>query len=260
MGVSATMATGQVVEVGRNDCAVPPGTRGVWLGVVPETGNALVLLAGGRRVALLAGQWRPEGGEWPVLRLAADPEDDAEAARGGVPDGRQLVRAVHLGVGAVGQAAGRDAVEPVGCGRALAGRAGGGAGCLTTTGAGPARRVARRAVGGTRSGTGGASARGPTTGARTRPARPSCRRRCCGSWCGRGWRAARAAATRSCTPRVGSAAGRGSRDAIPGRRTRRIRRKAPMYRGRGFRRVAGRFRQRERVFCTDRGAGNERGG
>ena len=41
---------------------------------------------------------------------------------------------------------------------------------------------------------------------------------------------------------AGSAAGRGSRDAIPGRRTRRIRRKAPTYRCRGFRRVAGRFR------------------
>ena len=81
MGVSATMATGQVVEVGRNDCAVPSGTRGVWLGVVPETGNALVLLAGGRRVALTAEQWRPEGDAWPVLRLAPDPEDDAEAAR-----------------------------------------------------------------------------------------------------------------------------------------------------------------------------------
>lgn len=81
MGVSATMATGQVVEVGRNDCAVPPGTRGVWLGAVPETGNALVLLAGGRRVALTAEQWRPEGDAWPVLRLAPDPEDDAEAAR-----------------------------------------------------------------------------------------------------------------------------------------------------------------------------------
>ena len=85
MGVSATMATGQVVEVGRNDCAVPPGTRGVWLGVVPETGNALVLLAGGRRVALLAGQWRPEGGEWPVLRLAAD-------LLGPDPEGEGLMR------------------------------------------------------------------------------------------------------------------------------------------------------------------------
>ena len=68
------MTPGQVVEVGRNDCAVPPGTRGVWLGVVPETGNALVLLAGGRRVALTAEQWRPEGGAWAEPRtLAGEP-------------------------------------------------------------------------------------------------------------------------------------------------------------------------------------------
>ena len=68
------MTPGQVVEVGRNDCAVPPGTRGVWLGTVPETGCALVLLPGGRRVSLLAEQWRVEGGEWAGPRtLAAEP-------------------------------------------------------------------------------------------------------------------------------------------------------------------------------------------
>ena len=80
MGVSA-MATGDRIEVGANDCAVPPGTVGLWLGRVPETGNALVLLAGGRRVALLDDQWRPEGGDWPVLLQADDPEDDAETVR-----------------------------------------------------------------------------------------------------------------------------------------------------------------------------------
>lgn len=79
--VVSAMVTGDRVEIGANDCAVPAGTVGLWLGEVSETGNALVLLPGGRRVALLAGQWRPEGGEWPVLRLAADPEDDAAAAR-----------------------------------------------------------------------------------------------------------------------------------------------------------------------------------
>ena len=68
------MTPGQVVEVGRNDCAVPPGTRGVWLGTVPETGCALVLLPGGRRVSLLAEQWRVEGGEWAGPRtLAGEP-------------------------------------------------------------------------------------------------------------------------------------------------------------------------------------------
>ena len=68
------MTPGQVVEVGRNDCAVPPGTRGVWLGVVPETGNALVLLASGRRVALTGEQWRVEGGAWAEPRtLAGEP-------------------------------------------------------------------------------------------------------------------------------------------------------------------------------------------
>ena len=68
------MTPGQVVEVGRNDCAVPPGTRGVWLGTIPETGNALVLLAGGRRVALTEEQWRVEGGAWPEPRtLAGEP-------------------------------------------------------------------------------------------------------------------------------------------------------------------------------------------
>ena len=68
------MTPGQVVEIRGNDCAVPPGTRGVWLGVVPETGNALVLLAGGRRVALTAEQWRVEGGAWHEPRtLAGEP-------------------------------------------------------------------------------------------------------------------------------------------------------------------------------------------
>ena len=68
------MTPGQVVEIRGNDCAVPPGTRGVWLGTIPETGNALVLLAGGRRVALTGEQWRPEGGAWHEPRtLAGEP-------------------------------------------------------------------------------------------------------------------------------------------------------------------------------------------
>lgn len=53
------MTPGSVVVVGHNDAHVRPGSKGVVLGWVEETGNPLVLVEG-RRVALLASQIRSE--------------------------------------------------------------------------------------------------------------------------------------------------------------------------------------------------------